>query len=121
MERLTKAEEPIMQLLWKLKKAFVKEIIRELPEPKPPYNTVSSVIRILEEKGMVGHHTYGKTHQYYPLVSKMEYSQGLFKYLMNDYLEGSYARLMSFMAKDENLTKKEIKEIQELIKKHKDE
>ena len=121
MERLTKAEEPIMQVLWKLKKAFVKEIIEELPPPKPPYNTVSSVIRILEEKGMVDHYAFGKTHQYYPLISKMEYSQALFKYLMNDYLEGSYTRLMSFMAKDENLTEKEIQELQQLIKKQKDE
>ncbi len=120
MERLTKAEEPVMQLLWKLKKAFVKDIIEQMPAPKPPYNTVSSIIRILEEKGMVDHHTYGKTHQYFPLISKIEYSQKLFKYLMSDYLEGSYSRLMSFIVEDKALSKEEIKELKKLINKKKD-
>ncbi len=121
MERLTKAEEPVMQLLWKLKKAFVKEIIEQLPDPKPPYNTISSIIRILEEKGMVAHQTFGKTHQYYPIISKTAYSKSLFKYLMSDYLEGSYAHLMSFIVQDDNLSEEEIKELQNMIKKQKDE
>ncbi|CAN0318634.1 unnamed protein product [Chrysoparadoxa australica] len=121
MERLTKSEEPVMQLLWKLKKAFVKEIIAQLPEPKPPYNTISSIIRILEEKGMVDHQTFGKTHQYYPIVSKAEYSKSLFKYLMSDYLEGSYAHLMSFIVQDDKLSAQEIKELQNMIKKNKNE
>ncbi|XOV92341.1 MAG: BlaI/MecI/CopY family transcriptional regulator [Bacteroidota bacterium] len=121
MERLTKAEEPVMQLLWKLKKAFVKELIEEMPEPKPPYNTISSIIRILEEKGMVDHQTFGKTHQYFPKMSKLKYSQGLFKYLMSDYLEGSYSRLMSFIVDDKKLSEEEIRKLQDMINKDKDE
>lgn len=121
MERLTKAEEPVMQLLWKLKKAFVKEIIAQLPDPKPPYNTISSIIRILEEKGMVDHQSFGKTHQYFPIVSKAEYSKSLYKYLMSDYLEGSYAHLMSFIVEDKKLSKEEVRQLKNMINKKKDE
>ncbi len=106
-----------MQMLWKLKKAFVKDIIRELPEPKPPYNTVSSIIRILEEKGMVGHEAFGKTHQYHPLVSKSTYSQKVFRSLVKDYFDGSVSQAMSLMIKEKELTQEELASLKNLIKK----
>ena len=73
-KELTKAEEQIMQVLWTLEKAFVKDIIEELPEPKPAYNTVSTIVRILQEKGFVSHKAYGKSHEYFPIISKEQYS-----------------------------------------------
>lgn len=75
MKELTKAEEEIMQVLWKLKQAFVRDILEELPEPKPAYNTVSTIVRILENKGFVGHEAFGKSHQYYPLVAQDKYKR----------------------------------------------
>lgn len=105
-----------MQQLWKLKQAFVKEIIKELPEPKPPYNTVSSIIRILETKGMVGHETFGKTHRYFPKVGRVEYSQKVLRKMVSEYFDGSYAQVMSFIIKDSKLTDDDITELKELIK-----
>ena len=81
IKELTRAEEQVMQQLWRLEKAFVKEIVDRMPDPKPAYNTVSTIIRILEKKGFVGYTAYGKSHQYYPLLSKKEYSRQLFKNL----------------------------------------
>ena len=75
MEKLTNKEEEIMRVLWKLKKAFVKEVVAELPEPKPHYNTISTIIRNMEDKGFIGYHAFGKSHQYYPLVSKETYKK----------------------------------------------
>lgn len=115
MEKLTKAEEPIMQQLWKLKQAFVKDIIRELPEPKPPYNTVSSIVRILEVKGMVTHKAYGKTHEYFPAVSRLEYSRHLMSSMVKDYFDGSFTQVMSFMIKNDELSPDEIAELKEMI------
>ncbi|MBR07289.1 MAG: CopY family transcriptional repressor [Rickettsiales bacterium] len=115
MEKLTKAEEPIMQQLWKLKKAFVKDVIRELPEPKPPYNTVSSIIRILETKGMIGHKAYGKTHEYFPAVTRMEYSKFLMTSMVKEYFDGSFSQVMSYMIKSDELSKDEIKELKAMI------
>jgi len=73
MERLTNKEEKVMQVLWDLKRGFVKDLLEEFPEPKPHYNTISTIIRILEEKGFVGHKAYGNTHQYYPKISRNVY------------------------------------------------
>tara|TARA_B100001250_G_C19172224_1_gene517190 strand:+ start:54 stop:419 length:366 start_codon:yes stop_codon:yes gene_type:complete len=115
MEKLTKAEEPIMQQLWKLKKAFVKDVIRELPEPKPPYNTVSSIIRILETKGMIGHKAYGKTHEYFPAVTRLEYSKFLMSSMVKEYFDGSFSQVMSYMIKSDELSDDEIKELKKMI------
>ena len=115
MEKLTKAEEPVMQLLWKLKQAFVKDIIAAMPEPRPPYNTVSSIVRILEEKEMVGHETFGKTHRYYPAVSKNEYRKRLFQSVVQDYFDGSYKALVSHLVEDQSLTKEEVDELRSII------
>lgn len=116
MEDLTGTEERIMQVLWKLELAFVKDVIAELPDPKPPYNTVSSVIRLLEKKGYVGHNAYGKTHQYYPLVEKQTYSKRTFKSMLSNYFEGSYKSLVSFIVNEEKLSEKEIAELEALIR-----
>ncbi|MEM7108623.1 MAG: BlaI/MecI/CopY family transcriptional regulator [Bacteroidota bacterium] len=118
MEKLTKTEEPIMQIIWRLGPVFVKNIIQELPEPKPPYNTVSSLVRILEAKGMVGYKAYGRTYEYFPLVSKAAYRKHMFGSLVKDYFDNSYADLMSFMAKDGDLTSEEQEDLKGFIKKH---
>ncbi len=115
MRELTKAEEQIMQILWKLKKGFVNNIIDEFSEPKPAYNTVSTIIRILETKGFVGHKAYGKTHEYYPLITKEEYTKGFLNGFMSSYFSNSYKNLVSFFSKSEKLSTKEIEEIIEIL------
>ncbi|MCZ4245198.1 BlaI/MecI/CopY family transcriptional regulator [Pedobacter punctiformis] len=116
MEELTKTEERIMQVLWKLQKAFVKDIIDELDdEPKPPYNTISSIVRLLEKKGYVAYKAYGKTYEYYPAISKDEYAKTTFTKLFSGYFDNSVSNLISFMVKKENLSQQEIEEIQKII------
>ena len=119
MEELTKTEEKIMQVLWALKSAFVKDIIEQMPdEPKPPYNTISSVVRLLETKGYIGHKAYGKTHEYFPLISKAAYRKHSLTKLVANYFDGSAQSLLSFMVKEETLSDKDIEEIQKMIDKH---
>jgi BlaI family penicillinase repressor len=113
MKELTKAEEQVMQVLWHLKKAFVKDIIEQLPLPKPAYNTVSTIVRILEKKEFVGYHAYGKTHQYYPLITKAEYSSFSLKKLLGGYFGGSMEELVSFFAKEQDM---DVTEMEQLIK-----
>lgn len=115
MKELTKAEEQIMQILWKLEKGFVNDILSNMPEPKPAYNTVSTIVRILEKKGFVAHKAYGKTHEYYPLVSKKEYTKRFFRGFVKNYFGNSYKAVTSFFAKEENLSLQEMEEIKELI------
>ena len=118
MEELTKVEERIMQQLWSLKKAFVKDIIEQLPDdPKPPYNTISSVIRILVTKGYVRYKAYGKTYEYYPAISKTEYRKVRLKKIMSNYFGNSPATLVSHIVKEEKLTKEEIQQLKALIDK----
>lgn len=118
MEELTKVEERIMQQLWKLKKAFVKDIIEELPDdPKPPYNTISSVIRILVTKGYVNYKAYGKTYEYFPAISKAEYSKNRIRKLVSGYFGNSPASLVSHIVNEEALSEEEIKQLKELIEK----
>jgi BlaI family penicillinase repressor len=111
MKQLTKAEEEIMQVLWELDKAFVKDIIEELPEPKPAYNSVSTIIRILEKKGVVGFDAFGKSHRYYPLIDKQEYTKKFMKRFVNNYFSGSYASMVSFFAKDQSLSLSELESL----------
>ncbi len=113
LRELTRAEEEVMQLLWKLQKGFVKDIMEHLPEPKPAYNTVSTIIRILETKGFVGHTAYGKTHEYYPLITKPEYTRFYFKNFLKGYFGGSFTGLVSFFAKEEDI---DIKDLEKLLK-----
>jgi BlaI family penicillinase repressor len=115
MEELTKTEDPIMQALWKLKKAFVKDIIEHLPEdPKPPYNTVSSVVRILERKGYVGFTAYGKTYEYFPLISRAQYRANSLKRMLARYFDNSPAALVSYMV-EETLSPKELEQLRKLL------
>lgn len=111
MKELTKAEEQIMQELWTLEKAFVKEIVDKLPEPKPAYNTVSTIIRILEKKGFVDHYAYGKTHQYFPLISKTDYTKSYFKNFLSGYFSNSFQEMVSFFAKEDKMTLSDLEEI----------
>ncbi|NCP44848.1 MAG: transcriptional regulator [Flavobacteriales bacterium CG18_big_fil_WC_8_21_14_2_50_32_9] len=113
MNELTKAEEQIMQLLWELEKAFVNDVLEHLPEPKPAYNTVSTIIRILEKKGFVAHKAYGKTHQYYPVVSKDQYATFRANYLLGNYFGNSVENLLSFFVKEEKIN---LSEMDQLLK-----
>ncbi|WCC44563.1 BlaI/MecI/CopY family transcriptional regulator [Tenacibaculum finnmarkense] len=112
-KQLTKAEEQIMQVLWNLKIASVKEVITELPTPKPAYNTVSTIIRILETKKFVGHQQKGRGYVYYPLVEKTAYSNDSLHKLMNGYFEGSFKSMVSFFMKE---NKMDIKELESILK-----
>ncbi|MEA2042627.1 MAG: BlaI/MecI/CopY family transcriptional regulator [Bacteroidota bacterium] len=116
METLTTREEEIMQILWTLKKAFVKEIIAEIQGEKPPYNTVSSVVRILKKKGFVGYNQFGNTYQYYPKISKSKYKKFTFGEMMKDYFDNSYKKVVSFMVENDELNTDEISELENIIK-----
>ncbi|MDY0905983.1 BlaI/MecI/CopY family transcriptional regulator [Pedobacter sp. CFBP9032] len=112
---LTKAEEQIMQVLWQLEKAFVKDVIDELPIPKPAYNTVSTIIRILETKGFIGHEAFGKAHKYYPLISREEYKRHATEKLLGNYFENSVESMFSFFVKEEKLDLSDVDEILKMI------
>lgn len=111
MKELTRAEEQIMHVLWALKKAYVKDIVERLPSPKPAYNTVSTIVRILEKKGFVDHEAFGKTHLYRPVVAKEDYTQAFLKNFVKDYFGDSYQELVSFFAKDKDLSLAELEDI----------
>jgi predicted transcriptional regulator len=112
---LTKSEEQIMQLLWEKRRAFVNELLEMIPNPKPAYNTVSTIIRILEQKGFVGHKKFGKTHQYFPLVSQSEYVSNSLTRLSSTYFQNSYANIVNFFAEEGKLRRKDIAEIEQLL------
>ena len=118
MKELTKAEEQVMQILWDLNKAFVKDIIAEMPEPKPAYNTVSTIIRILEQKGFVDHEAFGKTYQYFPVIEKDQYSRFYLNNFLSGYFSGSFERLVSFFAKENDLDIKDVDELMKHVKKN---
>jgi len=120
VRELTTAEEEIMKVLWQLGKGFVKDVLAELPEPKPAYNTVSTIIRILEKKELVGYTAYGKTHEYYPLITEEQYKRFQTEQLMANYFDNSLKKLVSFFVKDRNLSLKEANEIIELLNRKKD-
>ena len=111
MRDLTKAEEQIMQVLWGIQPAFVKDIIAEMPAPKPAYSTVSTIVRILESKGFIGHEAYGTTHRYHAIISKEEYSHFSMKKMLENYFDGSLKQMVSLFSKRENLSLKEMEEL----------
>lgn len=115
MKELTKAEEQVMQLLWDLKKAYVKELVDLFPEPKPAYTTVSTIVRILEKKGFIGYKAYGKTHEYFPLIEKKDYTRKLSHGLLNDYFGNSVKHLVSFFSKEKKLSVAELEELRKMI------
>ena len=118
MEKLTNKEEEIMRVLWELKQAFVKEVVAELPEPKPHYNTISTVIRNMEEKCFIGHNAFGKTHQYFPVISKEAYKKTFMHKTIQHYFEDSYKNVVSFFAKEDKISVSELKEIISIIEKN---
>jgi predicted transcriptional regulator len=117
MKNLTKAEEQVMQALWKLDKAFLREITDAMPAPKPHQNTVATILKILGEKEFVGLTVLGRHHEYYPIVSKEEYSKGRMKQIMKSYFEGSFSNVVSFMVKEKNISIGELEKLLEQIKK----
>ena len=125
IRELTKAEEQIMHILWDKGAGLVHDILREFPDPKPAYNTVSTIIRILEQKGFVGHKAYGRTYEYFPVISKKEYTKTYFRSFIANYFENSYKSMASFFTAEERLSLTELEEIRQLmeeeIMKHKNE
>ncbi|WP_136668062.1 BlaI/MecI/CopY family transcriptional regulator [Flavobacterium sp. H122] len=115
MQKLTNKEEEIMQILWKLKKAFVKEVMAEITEETPHYNTLSTIIRNLEDKGYVGHNAFGNTHQYYPVVTIEDYRKRFMKNAIENYFNSSYKNLVSFFAEEQKISADELREILEII------
>ena len=115
MTTLTRAEEQVMQILWDEKEGFVKDLLQHFPEPKPAYNTVSTIIRILEKKGFVDHHSFGKSHRYYPLVSREQYRNERFSNLMKDYFNNSMKQVLSHFGKSGSMNMKEADEIIQLM------
>ena len=115
MNTLTKAEEQVMQILWEEEEGFVKDLLQKFPEPKPAYNTVSTIIRILEKKGFVAHRSFGKSHQYYPLVSREKYRNERFSGLMKDYFNNSMKQVLSHFGSSGSLSMKEADEIIQIM------
>lgn len=111
VKKLTNKEEEVMHVLWRLQTAFVKDVLDEMSEDKPHYNTLSTIIRKLEEKGFVGHKAYGKTHQYYPIIKKSEYQKGFMANAIDTYFNSSYKNMVSFFAAEEKISIEELKEI----------
>ena len=116
MKPLTKAEEQIMHSIWKLEEAFLKDIIEAQPEPRPHSNTIATIVKILVDKGFVGVTPIGRVHQYYPLVSKDEYSSSTIRNLVEGYFEGSFSDAVSFMVKQKDISVKELEMLLQQIK-----
>lgn len=117
MKPLTKAEEQIMQVLWKLEKAYLREIVEAMPNPKPHQNTVATLLKILVEKNFVGINVMNRHHEYYPAVTKEEYSKRSIKQLAKNYFEGSFSNVVSFLVKENNISVEELETLLNQIKK----
>jgi len=117
MENLTAKEEEVMQVIWELDRALVRDIMNKLPNSKQPYTTVASIVRILEKKGFVSHKPYGKTHEYFPLISKAEFRKQKFKGLVSQYFDNSIESVVSFLVKEEKISPEELEELTRLIAK----
>ena len=119
MKKLAKREEQIMQVYWDLGKAFIKEVIPHLPDPKPHYNSVATMVKILEEKGFLDHDTVGNVYQYFPVISREDYQKHDMKDIVQKYFDNSYPRMLAFFAKEQKLSEAELSEILDMIKKDK--
>jgi BlaI family penicillinase repressor len=119
MVKLAKREEQIMQVYWDLGKAFIRDIIPLLPDPKPHYNSVATMVKILEEKGFLGHEVVGNMYSYFPVVNREDYQKHALKDIVSQYFGNSYPRMLAFFAKEQNLGEAELNEILEIIKKEK--
>ena len=111
IKKLTSAEEEIMQILWTLGKGFIKDILEQMPKPKPPYTTVLSVIRVLEKKNFVSHKQFGNTYENFPLVLKKEYAGEHFNHFLSGYFNNSFPKMAAFFARENNLSMKELEEL----------
>lgn len=120
-KELTKAELQIMQVLWQKENAFVNEILQELEEPRPAYNTVSTVLRVLQNKGFVAYRSFGKNYQYYPLVSKESYTNRFMNRVVDNFFSSSVKAMVSFFTKKEKMSVQEIDELIEMLKENKKE
>ena len=116
MQKLAKREEQIMQAVWQLENAFIKEIINEMPEPKPHYNTIATMVKILEDKGFLGHEIIGNVFRYYPVISKDTYQAHAMKDIVSQYFDNSYPSMLAFFAKEQKISDDELNEIVNLIK-----
>lgn len=116
MTKLAKREEQIMQVFWDLQKAFIRDIIPLLPDPKPHYNSVATIVKILEEKGFLDHEIVGNIYQYFPVISREDYQKHAMKDLVSQYFDNSYPRMLAYFAKEQNLSEEELNEIVNLIK-----
>ena len=105
-----------MKILWDIKEGFVKDIIEHYPDPKPHYNTISSLVRLLDDKGVVGHKAYGNTHQYFPILKKQDYRKTFIKDVVREYFDNSYKQTVSLFIEDEQLSNSELDELIDLIK-----
>ncbi|MCG2616648.1 BlaI/MecI/CopY family transcriptional regulator [Terrimonas sp. NA20] len=117
MKALTKAEEQVMQVLWKLETAFLRDVVDDMQDPKPHQNTVATLLKILVEKEFVAINVMGRQHQYYPLVSKDDYSKRSMKQLVKGYFEGSFSNVVSFLVKENNISVEELETLLQQIKK----
>ena len=117
MKILTKAEEQVMQVLWKLNKAFLRDIVESMPVPRPHQNTVATLLKILVEKEFVGINVLGRQHEYYTLLTKEEYSKRTMKQMVKGYFEGSFSNVVSFMVKENNISIEELESLLQQIKK----
>ncbi len=115
MKELTKAEEQIMQILWDIEKGFVHDVIEKMPEPKPAYNTVSTIIRILVRKEFVSYKAFGKTHEYYPIIARDEYRRFFLNTMVSNYFGGSIENVVSFFARDKNMSVSELEQMMKTI------
>ncbi len=118
VKTLTKAEEQVMQVLWKLEKAFLRELVEAMPAPKPHQNTVATILKILGEKDFVGVELFGRAHHYYPLVSKDAYSKATIKNMVKGYFGGSFSNVVSFMVKENNLSLEDLEQLLKELKKN---
>lgn len=116
MQKLAKREEQIMQVFWTLEKAFIKEVIPELPDPTPHYNSVATMVKILEDKGFLSHEVVGNIYRYFPIVSKEAYQKHAMKDIVSQYFDNSYPNMLAFFAKDQKLSEKELNDIMQIIK-----
>lgn len=117
MTDLTKAEEKIMKILWDIERGFIKDIIDQYPDPKPPYNSVSTIVRVLVQKEIVGYEVYGNSHQYHPLISKEEYRKGQLSRLVSDYYNNSLKQVVNFFSESKKLDEKELDEVMRMLEK----
>jgi BlaI family penicillinase repressor len=119
MQALTKAEEQVMQIIWQKERCLVRDIIEALGYPEIPHSTVSSVVRILEKKGFVAHKAYGKTHEYFPVIKKEDYTKTGLKDWIGNYFDGSPGQLVSFLVEKNQINLKELNQLMKQLEDHK--